>query len=71
MAHRFVILIDNVLHTYDQYEQIPDQFDHVIEFSPEIPPEPHTHEQHQEIDSWLPKFQQLMEIENARSSKTG
>lgn len=70
MAHRFVILIDNVLHTYDQYEQIPDQFDHVIEFSPEIPPEPHSHEQHEEIDSWLSKFQQLMEIEYASSSKT-
>jgi hypothetical protein len=70
MAHRFVIMINNELHVYDQYEQIPDQFDHVIEFQPEIPPEPHTHEQHLEIDSWMPKFKKLMEIEYASSSKT-
>jgi hypothetical protein len=71
MAHRFVVMINGVLHTYDQYEQIPDQFDHVIEFRPEIPPEPHTDEQHKEIELWLPRFRKLMEIEHARSSKTG
>jgi len=71
MPHRFVVMINNVLHTYDQYEQIPEQFDHVIEFQPEIPPEPHTDAQHTEIESWIPRFHRLMEIENASSSKTG
>lgn len=52
---------------YDLYENIPDDFDHVIEFLPEIPPEPHTPEQHEEIDSWNDKFLRLMEIEHARS----
>jgi hypothetical protein len=69
MAHRFVVMIEGELHTYDQYEQIPDQFEHVIEFQPEIPPEPHTDVQHKEIDSWVPKFKRLMEIEYASSSK--
>ena len=71
MAHKFVIMIAGELHTYDQYEQIPDQFDHVIEFQPEIPLGPHTEEQHLEIDSWMPRFNRLMEIEHASSSKTG
>lgn len=71
MAHRFVIMVNGELHTYDQYESIPDEFDHVIEFQPEIPPEPHTEEQHREIDSWVPRFKRLMEIEYASSSKIG
>jgi hypothetical protein len=62
-------MINGKLHTYDQYDQVPDQFDHVIEFRPAIPPEPHTEEQHREIDSWGPRFKQLMEIEHASSSK--
>ena len=61
---------DNELFEYDCYEDIPDDFDHVIEFLPEIPPEPHTHEQHEEIDSWHDRFLRLMRIENASSSKT-
>lgn len=70
MGHRFVIMLNNQLVEYDRYEDIPDDFDHVIEFLPEIPPEPHTHEQHEEIDSWHDRFLRLMRIENASSSKT-
>jgi len=68
MGHRFVIMRRDLLEVYDRYEDIPDDLDHVIEFVPEIPPEPHTEQQHQEIDAWLGLFSQLMEIEHARSS---
>jgi hypothetical protein len=67
MGHRFVIMRGNILAEYDLYENIPDDFDHVIEFLPEIPSGPHTQEQHEEIDSWHDKFLRLMEIEHARS----
>ena len=40
----------------------------MIAFIPEIPPDPHTEEQHEEIESWNSKFQKLMEIERARSN---
>jgi hypothetical protein len=70
MPHRFVIMISGQLHEYARYEDIPDVFDHVIEFCPEIPPGPHTQAQHDEIDAWVPKFDRLMEIEHARSSKS-
>jgi hypothetical protein len=63
-------MINGELHIYNQYEQIPEHFDHVIEFCPEIPPGPHTSQQHKEIESWNPRFQRLMEIEYASSSKT-
>jgi hypothetical protein len=57
-----------MLEVYDRYVDIPDDLDHVIEFLPEIPPEPHTLQQHEEIETWPDLFLRLMEIEHARSS---
>ena len=68
MGHRFVIMRRDLLEVYDLYEDIPDDFDHVIEFLPEIPPEPHTEQQHEEIETWNDKFLRLVRIEHARSS---
>ena len=62
-----MIMRGNILAEYDHYENIPNDFDHVIEFLPDIPLGPHTQEQHEEIDSWNDKFLRLMEIERARS----
>jgi hypothetical protein len=56
------------LETYTEFEDIPKDFEHVIEFAPEVPPGPHTDQQHDEIDQWNDRLQQLMRIENARSS---
>jgi hypothetical protein len=69
MGHRFVIMQDDKLYEYAEYDQIPSEFDHVIEFAPEIPPGPHTDEQHDEIYQWQVKFNRLMEIEYASSRK--
>lgn len=69
MGHRFVIMQDDKLYEYAEYDQIPSEFDHVIEFAPEIPPGPHTDEQHDEIYQWQVKFNRLMEIEYASSLK--
>jgi hypothetical protein len=65
----FVILIDGELHTFDKYEDIPEEFDNVIKFLPDVPEGPHTEHQHDEIDEWNVKFQKLMEKERARSNK--
>lgn len=70
MTHRFVVMVDGECQTYTRYEDIPAVFDHVIEFLPEIPPEPHTSAQHDEIDSWSDRFDKLLEIEHARGSQT-
>jgi hypothetical protein len=70
MPHRFVIKDRGQLQVYHRYEDIPMVFDLVIEFSPEVPPGPHTREQHEEIESWVWKFDRLMERERASSSKT-
>lgn len=63
MAHEFVLLIKGELKTYTNYEDIPEQFDNVIKFLPDIPDGPHSHEQHEEIDSWHMKFKNLMSRE--------
>ena len=70
MTHRFVLMVKGELITYHNYEDIPEDFDHVIEFVPEIPPGPHTDQQHEEIEQWNDKLQELMRIEHARSSTT-
>jgi hypothetical protein len=64
--HKFVIIVDGELVTYTKYEDIPDNFDHVIEFVPEIPNSPHTENQHEEIDQWNNRLQLLIQKENSR-----
>jgi hypothetical protein len=68
----FQFIINGELVTYDKYEDIPDEFEHVIRFLPDAP-EPegedgnHTKEQHQEMSVWNGRLQELMEKERARS----
>lgn len=66
--HRFVVMRGGKLETYTEYDAIPNDFDHVIEFIPEIPPGPHTDAEHEEIEQWNERLQALMRIEYARSS---
>lgn len=63
MAHLFVILNNGVLETYSNFEDIPESYDNLIRFEPEIPEGPHTEEQHEEISSWEERFKQLMSRE--------
>jgi len=51
----FHILIDGKVRTYHEYDDIPQVIDNVVAFMPEIPPEPHTHEQHEWIEN-LPEY---------------
>lgn len=69
MPHSFVVRVGQDLLTFERFEDIPAEFDHLIEFRPEIPAPPHTDQQHEEIEAWVPRFEQLMERERASSSK--
>ena len=69
MNGEFVVLIDNKLHTYTRYDDIPENFDNLIKFKPNPPEPPHTEHEHEEIDKWNMKLQQLMEKERASSHK--
>lgn len=68
MAHEFVILRNGILETYNKYEDIPESFDNIIKFLPDIPDGPHTDEQHDEIDSWNERLKELLKRETNASS---
>ena len=56
--------------TYTDWNEIPEDLDfkHIISFLPEIPPPPHTVQQHLEVSEWNSRLTKLMEIERARSN---
>ena len=60
MAHEFVVRRNGVLETYTEYDAIPNDFDSLIKFAPQIPEPPHTEEQHQEMNTWNTRLQELM-----------
>ena len=69
----FKFVVDGKLVSYDSYEDIPNDFEHVIEFVPDLP-EPagedgqHTDEQHDQMAEWNTRLQKLMERERACSN---
>ena len=64
----FQFIVDGELVAFDKYEDIPKEFEHVIRFIPDVLPEPHTEEDHEEMALWNTRLQELMEIERARSN---
>ena len=66
----FQFIINGELITFDKYEDIPEEFEHVIKFLPDIPepPEGHTDEEHEELALWNIRLQKLMEKERGRSN---
>jgi len=65
----FVFRKNGKIVEFNSWDVIPSnfEFDHIIKFLPDIPPEPHTEEQHKEIEQWNSLLQKLMEKERARS----
>ena len=60
MDGTFVILNNGVLETYNKFEDIPQSFDNVIKFEPKAPPPPHTKEEHEEMETYSSKLDELM-----------
>ena len=47
----FQFIVNGELVTYDSWENIPEEFEHVIKFIPDVPPDPHTEDEHAEMES--------------------
>ena len=61
LTGKFVVLKNKKLHAYTNYNDIPDEFEHLIEFKPDVPPEPHQNEaEHEEIAGWGPRLQETL-----------
>jgi hypothetical protein len=67
MKGEFIIMIDGELKFFDDSDKIPEKFQHVIKFLPNVPPPPHNKEQHIEIESHAKKLQELLEIERKQN----
>ena len=66
-AGRYAVRIGNEVHRYTHWDQLPDTFDNLIEWVPDIPPEPHTEEQHGQIERLPALFREYLAREtNAR-----
>lgn len=65
--HKFTVLINGKLQTFHRFEDIPNNFDNLIEFIPEIPDPPHTEDQHREIEEWNGRLQSLIAKENQKN----
>tara|TARA_B100001964_G_scaffold53704_1_gene60809 strand:+ start:289 stop:498 length:210 start_codon:yes stop_codon:yes gene_type:complete len=66
MAHEFTFKIDGELVTFTEWEDIPENFDNVIKFLPDVP------EEERQVDGcegstylWNERLKELMEKENA------
>ena len=63
MKGRFVIRDNGKLFEYEEYNDIPQVFDHLIAFEPEFPPGPHTPEQHDEMGTLNNLLHELLQRE--------
>ena len=53
----FVFKINGELVTITNWEDVPDEFDHVIKFEPDPIPDDHTEEDHAEMALWNTRLQ--------------
>lgn len=63
MEGKFVILNNGVLNTYTRTEDIPMEFDNLIQFLPDFPEGPHTEEQHTEMNEYNEVFKSILRRE--------
>ena len=59
MIGEYTVKIGDKLFNYKNVDDIPEKFDHLIKFLPTEPPEPHTPEEHDLIDSFVPKMREI------------
>jgi len=68
MKGEFIIKQGSELITYDDFNEIPMKFDNLISFKPDAPEPPHSEQDHQEMENYNAKLQELMGREHASSN---
>ena len=63
MKGEYIIRNGDELITYNDYNDIPLEFDNLISFKPEYPKGPHSEEDHEFIETFVPKLNELMKRE--------
>jgi len=60
LTGEFVIRKNGKLQKYQNYNDIPNEFEHIISFKPDYPPEPHTKEQHDQMSKFDDYLKELI-----------
>ena len=60
----FVVKRDGELIEVDRCGDLPDDFDHLIRFEPDIPEAPHSINDHEMMSKWTEYLQELVAKEN-------
>ena len=63
MKGLFVIRDGEELIELSDWDDIPMEFDYLIRFEPQVPPPPHTDEQHEKLENVHIKFKEIMKRE--------
>ena len=61
MKGKFKVLIGSEVKRYTDYDDIPHKIDEVIQCLFDMPEPPHTDEEHEEIETYIPKMNELLE----------
>ena len=61
MKGKFKVLIGSEVKRYTDYDDIPHKIDEVIQCLFDMPEPPHTDEEHEEIETYIPKMNKLLE----------
>ena len=64
MKGKFKIFKNGKVEAYTDFNDIPQSFNHLIQCEFDIPKEPHTEEEHELIESFRPKMQELLGRQN-------
>ena len=59
MEGEYSVKIGDKVFNYTNADDIPEKFDHLIKFVPKEPPEPHTQEDHDYINTFPKKFKEI------------
>ena len=68
MKGEFIIREGSAIITFEYFDEIPMEFDNLISFKPDAPEPPHSKEDHEEMETYTTKLQELMRRENASSN---
>lgn len=68
-AGRYAVRVGNEVRRFTHWDDIPESFDNLIEWIPDIPPEPHTQAEHEWIEGLPDKFRKALAKERRNAGR--
>ena len=61
----YAVLVEGEVLEFSHWDDLPETFDNLIRWVPDVPPEPHTEAQHEAISSLPEKLRETLRREHA------